>query len=50
MSRMQKKEVENVNPRRKHTIMSPEDASSGKKSHWAEMEITGKSTSQVAYN
>uniref|UniRef100_A0A023F4L8 poly(A)-specific ribonuclease n=1 Tax=Triatoma infestans TaxID=30076 RepID=A0A023F4L8_TRIIF len=41
MSRMQKKEVENVNSRRKHTIMSPEDAASGKKSTWSEMEITG---------
>ena len=41
MSRMQKKEVENVNPRRKHTIMSPEDAGTGKKSNWSEMEITG---------
>lgn len=38
---MQKKEVENVNPRRKHTIMSPEEAGSGKKSNWSEMEITG---------
>ncbi|XP_014271489.1 CCR4-NOT transcription complex subunit 6-like isoform X3 [Halyomorpha halys] len=41
MSRMQKKEVENVNPRRKHTIMSPEEAGTGKKSNWTEMEITG---------
>ncbi|CAH1399108.1 unnamed protein product [Nezara viridula] len=41
MSRMQKKEVENVNPRRKHTIMSSEEAGSGKKSNWTEMEITG---------
>ncbi|XP_024083030.1 CCR4-NOT transcription complex subunit 6 isoform X4 [Cimex lectularius] len=41
MSRMQKKEVENANSRRKHTIMSPEEAGSGKKSVWTEMEITG---------
>ncbi|KAF6213847.1 hypothetical protein GE061_011571 [Apolygus lucorum] len=45
MSRMQKKEVETVicreHNRRKHTIMSPEDANSGKKSNWSEMEITG---------
>ncbi|KAL1123533.1 hypothetical protein AAG570_002610 [Ranatra chinensis] len=41
MSRNHKKEVENVNPRRKHTIMSAEEAASGKKSNWTELEITG---------
>lgn len=30
------------NPRRVHTIMSQEDASSGKKSCWLELEISGK--------
>jgi len=29
------------NPRRVHTIMSPEDVASGKKSHWPELEISG---------
>jgi len=29
------------NPRRTHTIMSPEDVQNGKKSYWPELEITG---------
>jgi len=29
------------NPRRTHTIMSPEDVANGKKSYWPELEITG---------
>lgn len=28
-------------PRRLYTIMSAEEAANGKKSHWAELEITG---------
>ncbi|BES92310.1 LRR_TYP [Nesidiocoris tenuis] len=45
MSRMQKKEVEAIvsreHNRRKHTIMSPEEANSGKKTVWTDLEITG---------
>lgn len=41
MSRSLKDKYENTNPRRNHTIMSPEDAASGKKSYWSELEITG---------
>lgn len=37
----EKDKYEHPNPRRTHTIMSPEDAASGKKTHWPEMEITG---------
>lgn len=36
-----KDKYERPNPRRTHTIMSPEDVLSGKKSHWPELEITG---------
>jgi CCR4-NOT transcription complex subunit 6 len=42
MSRTHKDKYENTNPRRTHTIMSSEDAASGKKSNWPELEITGK--------
>lgn len=41
MSRNHKDKYENPNPRRTHTIMSAEDANSGKKSYWPELEITG---------
>lgn len=41
MSRNNKDKYENSNPRRTHTIMSTEDANSGKKSYWPELEITG---------
>ncbi|KAE8741343.1 hypothetical protein FOCC_FOCC013110, partial [Frankliniella occidentalis] len=41
MSRNLKDKYDNVNPRRAHTIMSAEDAASGRKSYWAELEITG---------
>lgn len=41
MSRNLKDKYDNVNPRRTHTIMSAEDAASGRKSYWAELEITG---------
>uniref|UniRef100_A0A1B6DP66 poly(A)-specific ribonuclease n=1 Tax=Clastoptera arizonana TaxID=38151 RepID=A0A1B6DP66_9HEMI len=41
MSRSLKDKFENTNPRRNHTIMSPEDCASGKKSYWSELEITG---------
>lgn len=41
MSRGLKEKYENTNPRRNHTIMSPEEAASGKKSSWTELEITG---------
>lgn len=30
-----------ANPKRTHTIMSAEDAAAGKRSFWAEMELTG---------
>lgn len=43
MSRSYKENFENTNPRRKHVIMSPEEAATGKKTSWSEMEITGKS-------
>lgn len=41
MSRNHKDKYENANPRRTHTFMSTEDANSGKKSYWPELEITG---------
>ncbi|XP_011303161.1 CCR4-NOT transcription complex subunit 6-like isoform X2 [Fopius arisanus] len=41
MSRNHKDKYESSNPRRMHTIMSTEDANSGKKSYWPELEITG---------
>lgn len=41
MSRSIKEKYENTNPRRTHVIMSPEEAASGKKTSWSEMEITG---------
>lgn len=41
MSRNHKDKYENSNPHRTHTIMSTEDANSGKKSYWPELEITG---------
>lgn len=36
-----KDKFENSNPRRRHKIMSTEDAQAGKKSYWQELEITG---------
>nr|XP_033324561.1 CCR4-NOT transcription complex subunit 6-like isoform X3 [Megalopta genalis] len=41
MSRNHKDKYENSNPRRTNTFMSTEDANSGKKSYWPELEITG---------
>lgn len=41
MSRNHKDKYENSNPRRTHSFMSTEDANSGKKSYWPELEITG---------
>ncbi|CAH0392845.1 unnamed protein product [Bemisia tabaci] len=41
MSRGNKDKYENANPRKTHTIMSPEDVAAGKKSYWSELEITG---------
>lgn len=38
---MPKEKYEPPDPRRLYTIMSAEEAASGKKSHWAELEITG---------
>lgn len=32
---------ESPNPRRTHSIMSPDDVAAGKKSFWQELEITG---------
>jgi CCR4-NOT transcription complex subunit 6 len=37
----EKDKYDRPNPRRTHTIMSPEDVLSGKKSQWPELEITG---------
>uniref|UniRef100_A0AAR2JNS5 poly(A)-specific ribonuclease n=1 Tax=Pygocentrus nattereri TaxID=42514 RepID=A0AAR2JNS5_PYGNA len=39
---MPKEKYEPPDARRMHTIMSSEDAASGKKSYWAELEISGK--------
>lgn len=41
----EKDKYEPPNPRRTHTIMSPEDVAAGKKSHWPELEITGSTMS-----
>ncbi|KAG8287615.1 CCR4-NOT transcription complex subunit 6-like [Homalodisca vitripennis] len=41
MSRSIKEKYENTNPRRNHTVMSPEDAAAGKRTNWSELEITG---------
>uniref|UniRef100_A0A1B6M6E9 poly(A)-specific ribonuclease n=1 Tax=Graphocephala atropunctata TaxID=36148 RepID=A0A1B6M6E9_9HEMI len=41
MSRSIKDKYENTNPRRNHTVMSPEDAAAGKRTNWSELEITG---------
>ncbi|XP_014233843.1 CCR4-NOT transcription complex subunit 6-like isoform X2 [Trichogramma pretiosum] len=41
MSRNHKDKYESSNPRRTHTIMTPEEAATGKKSFWPEIEITG---------
>ena len=38
---MPKEKYESPNPRRTHTLMSPEDVAAGKKSVWYELEITG---------
>ena len=38
---MPKEKYESPNPRRAHTLMSPEDVAAGKKSTWFELEITG---------
>ncbi|XP_077860443.1 CCR4-NOT transcription complex subunit 6 isoform X2 [Macaca mulatta] len=39
---MPKEQYEPPDPRRMYTIMSSEEAANGKKSHWAELEISGK--------
>ncbi|KAI5624872.1 hypothetical protein C0J50_15678, partial [Silurus asotus] len=39
---MPKEKYEPPDPRRMYTIMTSEEAASGKKSHWAELEISGK--------
>lgn len=38
---MPKEKYDPPDPRRCYTIMSAEEAASGKKSHWAELEISG---------
>lgn len=38
---MPKEKYDPPDPRRLYTIMSAEEAANGKKSHWAELEITG---------
>lgn len=40
---MPKEKYEPPDPRRCYTIMSAEDAANGKKSYWAELEISGQS-------
>lgn len=39
---MPKEKYEPPDPRRMYTIMSTEEAANGKKSYWAELEITGE--------
>ena len=39
----ERNKYEPPNPRRTHSIMSPEDVQNGKKSYWPELEITGSS-------
>ena len=39
---MPKDETKHRNGRRKTRIMTPEEAKTGKLSHWEELEITGK--------
>ncbi|XP_061427428.1 CCR4-NOT transcription complex subunit 6-like [Lethenteron reissneri] len=39
---MPKEKYEPPDPRRMHTIMSPDDQANGKKSQWAELEISGR--------
>ena len=39
---MPKEKYEPPDPRRIYTIMSSEEAANGKKSHWVELEISGK--------
>ncbi|MBZ3886672.1 CCR4-NOT transcription complex subunit 6 [Sciurus carolinensis] len=39
---MPKEKYDSPDPRRMYTIMSSEEAANGKKSHWAELEISGK--------
>ncbi|XP_067084062.1 CCR4-NOT transcription complex subunit 6-like isoform X1 [Osmerus mordax] len=39
---MPKEKYDPPDPRRLYTIMSAEDAANGKKSHWAELEISGR--------
>lgn len=40
---MPKEKYDPPDPRRMYTIMSSEEAANGKKSYWAELEISGKS-------
>ena len=49
---MPKEKYESPNPRRAHTLMSPEDVAAGKKSTWFELEITGEAifTSSCIYS
>lgn len=39
---MPKEKYDPPDPRRMYTIMSSEEAANGKKSYWAELEISGK--------
>ena len=43
---MPKEKYEPPDPRRMYTIMSSEEAANGKKSHWVELEISGKTCKQ----
>lgn len=40
---MPKEKYDPPDPRRMYTIMSSEEAANGKKSYWAELEISGES-------
>lgn len=41
---MPKEKYDPPDPRRMYTIMSSEEAANGKKSYWAELEISGESS------
>lgn len=46
---MPKEKYDPPDPRRMYTIMSSEEAANGKKSYWAELEISGEWTVLVEF-
>lgn len=44
---MPKEKYDPPDPRRMYTIMSTEEAANGKKSYWAELEISGEYCKEV---